>query len=174
MTLMNRNEKTNVKKTALYGLIIAAALVLSWIESQIPPFFPIPGMKIGLTNIIVVLTLYKLGSSSAMAVNVLRIALVSMLFGGIMSMLYSLAGGMLSTVIMILLKKTGKFKTVTVSIAGGISHNIGQILVAMLALNTSGIAWYLAALWFTGMASGTLIGILSNELIKRLPDKLFT
>ena len=131
-------------------------------------------MKIGLTNIIVVLTLYKLGSSSAMAVNVLRIALVSMLFGGIMSMLYSLAGGMLSTVIMILLKKTGKFKTVTVSIAGGISHNIGQILVAMLALNTSGIAWYLAALWFTGMASGTLIGILSNELIKRLPDKLFT
>lgn len=171
---MNRNEKTNVKKTALYGLIIAAALVLSWIESQIPPFFPIPGMKIGLTNIIVVLTLYKLGSSSAMAVNVLRIALVSMLFGGIMSMLYSLAGGMLSTVIMILLKKTGKFKTVTVSIAGGISHNIGQILVAMLALNTSGIAWYLAALWFTGMASGTLIGILSNELIKRLPDKLFT
>ena len=174
MTLMNRNEKTNVKKTALYGLIIAAALVLSWIESQIPPFFPIPGMKIGLTNIIVVLTLYKLGSSSAMAANVLRIALVSMLFGGIMSMLYSLAGGMLSTVVMILLKKTGKFKTVTVSIAGGISHNIGQILVAMLALNTSGIAWYLAALWFTGMASGTLIGILSNELIKRLPDKLFT
>ncbi len=171
---MNRNEKTNVKKTALYGLIIAAALVLSWIESQIPPFFPIPGMKIGLTNIIVVLTLYKLGSSSAMAANVLRIALVSMLFGGIMSMLYSLAGGMLSTVVMILLKKTGKFKTVTVSIAGGISHNIGQILVAMLALNTSGIAWYLAALWFTGMASGTLIGILSNELIKRLPDKLFT
>lgn len=170
---MNRKERNHTKKIALYGILIAAALVFSWLEAQIPPFFAFPGMKLGLTNIVVLLTLYKLGSGSAMAVNVLRIALVSMLFGGMMAMVYSLAGGMLSTAVMILLKKTGKFRLVTVSIAGGVSHNVGQIAAAMLLLNTSGIAWYLTVLWFTGLASGALIGILGSELVKRLPDKLF-
>lgn len=156
--------------TAEYGMLIAAALILSYIESQIPAFFAVPGMKLGLTNVVVLTALYKLGSKSAMAINVLRIVLVSFLFGGFSAMIYSLAGGMLSTAVMILLKKTGRFSIVPVSIAGGVSHNIGQIIVAVLVLNTAGIAWTLAALWISGLVSGTLIGLLAGQLVKRLPD----
>ena len=170
---MNKKSKVNVKRISVYGLITAVAIVLSWLESQIPPFFSVPGMKIGLTNIIVIIALYKMGSGSAMAVNVLRIVIVSFLFGGPSALLYSLSGGMLSTLVMIFLKWTGKFITVTVSIAGGIFHNVGQILIAMLTMNTTGILWYLAVLWFTGAASGALIGILASLIVKRLPDKPF-
>ena len=170
---MKKKAKTNVRKIAVYGMMTALALIFSYLESQIPTFFPVPGMKLGITNIIVVLSLYKMGNGSAMAVNILRIILVSFLFGGPSAMIYSLAGGFLSTSVMILLKQTGKFKVVTVSIAGGIFHNVGQILIAMAALNTNGIAWYLTVLWFTGMATGAPIGLLGNELIKRIPDKIF-
>ncbi len=170
---MNNKRNPTIQKTAVYGMMIALALIFSYLESQIPPLFPVAGMKLGLTNIIVVLALYKMGSGSAMAINVMRIVLVSFMFGGLSAMMYSLAGGMLSTLVMILLKKTGKFHLVAVSIAGGIAHNIGQILVAMLVLNTGGILWYLSVLWFTGLVTGTLIGILGGELVKRLPDRLF-
>ena len=153
--------------------MIALALVFSYVESQIPAFFAVPGMKLGLTNVVVLLALYKMGNGSAMAINILRIVLVSAMFGGPSAMMYSLAGGLLSTVVMILLKKTDKFRIVTVSVAGGISHNIGQIIVAVIVLNTTGIAWYLLMLWFTGMVTGAVIGVLGAELVKRLPDKLF-
>lgn len=169
---MKRNDSA-VKKIAVYGLLIALALIFSYIEAQIPAFFAFPGMKLGLTNVVVLTALYKMGGGQAMGINILRIGLVSVLFGGAAAFLYSLAGGMLSTAVMILLKKTG-FRTVTVSIAGGISHNIGQILVAMAVMNTAAIGWYLTVLWFTGMASGTLIGIIGSELCKRLPDSLFS
>ena len=168
---MKNKTKASAKTAAKYGMLIALALVFSYLEAQIPSFFPVPGMKLGLTNIIVLLSLYRMGWKSAMAVNVLRIVLVSFLFGGISAMIYSLAGGMLSTIVMILLKKTDRFRIVTVSIAGGISHNVGQIIVAVFALNTVGIAWYLTVLWFSGLASGTLIGIIGAELVKRLPEQ---
>ncbi len=163
----------NTKQIVSYGIMIALALVFSYVESQIPAFFAVPGMKLGLTNVVVLLALYKMGNGSAMAINILRIVLVSAMFGGPSAMMYSLAGGLLSTVVMILLKKTDKFRIVTVSVAGGIFHNIGQIIVAVIVLNTTGIAWYLLILWFTGMITGAVIGILGAELVKRLPDKLF-
>lgn len=156
----------------LYGMMIAAALILSYVESQIPAFFAFPGMKLGLTNVVVVLALYKLGGGGAAAVNILRIVLVSALFGGPAALIYSLAGGMLSTAVMIILKRLG-FRSLTVSIAGGVSHNAGQMIAAMIIMNTAGLGWYLAVLWFTGMITGALIGVLGGELIKRLPDKLF-
>ena len=168
---MKNKTKASAKTAAKYGMLIALALVFSYLEAQIPSFFPVPGMKLGLTNIIVLLSLYRMGWKSAMAVNVLRIVLVSFLFGGISAMIYSLAGGMLSTIGMILLKKTDRFRIVTVSIAGGISHNVGQIIVAVFALNTVGIAWYLTVLWFSGLASGALIGIIGAELVNRLPEQ---
>ncbi len=170
-----KKEKKGIKtkKIASYGIMIALALVFSYVESQIPAFFAVPGMKLGLTNVVVLLALYKMGNGSAMAINILRIVLVSAMFGGPSAMMYSLAGGLLSTVVMILLKKTDKFRIVTVSVAGGISHNIGQIIVAVIVLNTTGIAWYLLMLWFTGMVTGAVIGVLGAELVKRLPDKLF-
>ena len=161
--------------TAEYGMMIAAALILSYLESQIPAFFAVPGMKLGLTNVVVLTALYMMDSKSAMAINVVRIVLISFLFGGFSAMIYSLAGGMLSTAVMILLKKTGCFSIVPVSIAGGVSHNIGQIIVAVIVLNTSGIAWTLAALWISGLVSGALIGLLAGQLVKRLPgvSKMF-
>ena len=170
---MKQSKKNNIRRMAVYAMLIALAMIFSYVESQVPPFFAVPGMKLGLTNIVVVTALYKLGNGSAMLINVLRIVLVSLLFGGVMSMLYSLAGGMLSAVVMILLKKTKLFRMVTVSIAGGVAHNIGQILVAMFAMNTVSIVWYLAVLWVSGMVSGALIGLLGAELVRRLPDRLF-
>jgi heptaprenyl diphosphate synthase len=156
------------KQIAQYGLLIAMAMILSYVEAQIPAFFAVPGMKLGLTNIVVLYALYCMGDKSALMINFIRIFLVSMLFGNGISIAYSIAGGLLSGLVMIILKKTGKFSIVTVSIAGGVAHNIGQILVAMYLLEVTAIAWYLLILWFTGIASGLLIGILGGELCRRL------
>jgi heptaprenyl diphosphate synthase len=158
------------KTIAQYGLLIAVALILSYVEAQIPAFFAVPGMKLGLTNVVVLFALYHMGEKSALAVNLLRIFLVALLFGNGMSLAYSVAGGLLSGLVMILLKKTGKFRIVTVSVAGSVSHNIGQILVAMALLGTTSIAWYLLVLWFTGIASGLLIGFVGGELCRRLEN----
>ena len=162
------------KKIALCGVMCALAFAFSYIEFLIPfDMTGIPGIKPGFANLVIMAALYTLGLPYAAFISFVRIVLSWLIFGNITSLLYSLAGGMLSTAVMILLKKTG-FRTVTVSIAGGISHNIGQILVAMAVMNTAAIGWYLTVLWFTGMASGTLIGIIGSELCKRLPDSLFS
>jgi heptaprenyl diphosphate synthase len=156
------------KQIAQYGLLIAMAMILSYVEAQIPAFFAVPGMKLGLTNVVVLYALYCMGDKSALMINFIRIFLVSMLFGNGISIAYSIAGGLLSGLVMIILKKTRKFGIVTVSIAGGVAHNIGQILVAMYLLEVTAIAWYLLILWFTGIVSGLLIGVLGGELCKRL------
>ncbi len=168
--------KLTARKIVLYGILIAVALVLSYLESLIPAFFAVPGMKVGLTNLVVIISLYLMGPWSALVINVIRVVLVGILFGNGISLLYSVAGALLSWVVMVLLKKTGKFGTIAVSIAGGIFHNIGQILVAMLILNTVSIAWYLLILWFSGIAAGAVIGIIGGILCKRLKpvyDKTF-
>ena len=156
------------KLTARYGLLIALALILSYAEAQIPAFFTVPGMKLGLTNVVVLFALYTLGERSALLVNLLRIVLVSVLFGNGMSIAYSLSGGLLSGLVMILLKKTGKFSIVSVSVAGGVAHNVGQILAAMVLLGTKSLAWYLLVLWFSGLASGLVIGVLGGEVCRRM------
>jgi heptaprenyl diphosphate synthase len=156
------------KQIAQYGLLIAVALILSYVEAQIPAFFAVPGMKLGLTNVVVLFALYRMGEKSGMVINLVRIFLVSMLFGNGMSLAYSVAGGLLSGLVMILLKKTGKFRIITVSVAGGVAHNIGQILVAMVLLETKAVAWYLLVLWFTGIGSGLVIGLVGGELCRRL------
>lgn len=162
--MLNKAGKT----VALYGVLIALALVLSYLESLIPAFFAIPGMKIGLTNIVVILALYLIDWKCAVVINVLRVILVGLLFGNIYSLIYSLAGAVLSGVGMILLKKTGKFRMITVSIAGGVLHNVGQIIVAVLVLNTYYVAWYFLVLWFTGIAAGAVIGIIGSLICGRL------
>jgi heptaprenyl diphosphate synthase len=159
------------KKVAQYGLLTALALILSYVEAQIPAFFAIPGMKLGLTNLVVLLALYQMGATSALVINLLRIVLVSVLFGNGMSLAYSVAGGLLSGFVMILLQKNGRFHIITVSMAGGIAHNMGQILVAMVLLETRSLAWYLLVLWFTGIASGAVIGLLGGKLVCRLERK---
>ena len=153
---------TKNRKLALYGLLTALALILSYVEGQIPAFFAVPGMKLGLTNIVVLLALYCMGAKSALAVNFVRIVLVSILFGNGVSFWYSLAGGLLSGAVMIALKKCGRFSVLAVSISGGIAHNIGQITAAMVLLQTAALGWYLLLLWFTGLLSGAVIGVLGG------------
>ncbi len=156
------------KKIATYGVMAALAMILSYVEMQLPAFVAIPGVKLGLTNIVVLVALYKMGYKSALFINIVRIIAVSLLFGTLMSFAFSFAGGMLSTLVMILLKKSDKFSTVGVSVAGGITHNIGQILAAMLLLNTKAIIWYLPVLWLSGILSGLLIGLIGAIIVKRI------
>ncbi len=156
------------KVVAQYGLLVALALILSYAEAQIPAFFAVPGMKLGLTNLVVLVALYRMGTKSALLINLVRIVLVAVLFGNGMSLAYSLAGGLLSGLVMILLKRTGKVHIFAVSVAGGIAHNVGQILVAMALLETTALAWYLLVLWFTGLVSGAVIGLVGGELCRRL------
>lgn len=156
------------KKIALYGVMAALAMILSYVEMQLPAFVAIPGVKLGLTNIVVIVALYKMGDKSALFINVVRIIAVSVLFGTFMSFAFSFAGGMLSTIVMILLKKTDKFSAVGVSVTGGITHNIGQILAAMLLLNTRAIIWYLPVLLLSGIISGLVIGLTGAIVVKRV------
>lgn len=156
-------------KIAQYGLLTALALVLSYLESLIPPLW-VPGVKLGLPNLAVVFALYRLGWKDACAISLARVVLVTLLFGNGAALAYSIAGAALSLSLMGLLKKTRKFSTVGVSVAGGVAHNAGQILVAMALLETSRLAWYLPVLWVSGTIAGVLIGIVSGVLVERVPD----
>ena len=156
------------KKLTVLALSISLALILSYVESLLPAFVAIPGIKMGLANIVIVFVLYKLGWKEAVLVSLIRIVLVSLLFGSIMSLFYSFAGAVLSLVGMILLKKTDKFSTIAVSVTGGVLHNIGQIVMAGILLETNVLLYYLPFLLFSGIVSGILIGILAATMVKRI------
>ncbi len=166
------NIKTKTSKIAIYGVLTALAIILGYVEMQLPAFFAIPGIKPGLTNIVVVVALYSLGNKSSLFINFVRIAIVSMLFGTLMAFLFSAVGGILSTTVMIILKKAGKFSPVGVSAIGGVTHNIGQIIVAMFVLETGSLIYYLPFLIIVGTVSGVLIGIVSAMITKRISFNL--
>ena len=159
-------------KIAVYGLLLALALVLSWVETILPFVFPVPGMKIGLANIVIVTVLYTAGPKEAALISFLRLILVMFTFGNAAAFMYSLAGAALSFLVMWALKSTGKFSTAAVSIAGGCMHNVGQIIIAALVLETSALVYYLPWLLTAGSVSGLVIGILGGILAERT-RKLF-
>ena len=156
------------RRIAQYALLIALAMVLSWLESLVPIATAIPGMKLGLTNLVVIFALYKMRMTDAAAVSLIRVLLVSITFGNAYAFAYSFAGAVLSLLIMIALKKTGKFSTIGVSIAGGVGHNLGQVIVASLVLETEKIFFYLPVLMVSGIAAGICIGVLGGILTERL------
>ena len=156
------------KKTAFFGMFLALSLVAAYIENLIPIQVGVPGVKLGLANIVTMVILYTLGFVAAALLSAARILLSGMLFGSGFAMVYSAAGAAMSMLVMALLKKTKKFSSVGVSVAGGIFHNVGQIIVAMLVLETKALAYYLPILILSGLAAGILIGILSGILTKRL------
>ena len=155
------------KKVAFLGLSVALAMILSFVEHQIPPLVAVPGVKVGLPNLVIVYLLYKLGAKEAVIVSLVRIVLVSMLFGNAQSAFFSICGAVLSLLGMILLKKL--FATTTVSVVGGVLHNIGQIGAAILITRTPGIITYLPVLLISGTIAGVIIGIISGMLVKRVP-----
>lgn len=156
------------EKLALLSMTVAAAMVLSFVESMIPPLTAIPGVKIGLANIAVIFALYRLGAKEAVAVSLLRVFLVSLLFGSVVSMAYGIAGASVSLLLMILLKKLTPLSTVTVSVVGGVAHNIGQIAVACFILDTSKLLYYLPFLLLSGTVAGIAVGAASGFIVKRL------
>ena len=156
------------KKLTVMAMTTAVAMILSFVESQIPAFVAVPGVKIGLANIAVVFALYRLGWKEAVAISLVRVVLVSMLFGSIASLFYSLAGAVLSLTGMGLLKKTEKFTEMMISVTGGILHNIGQIGMACLILETAALRYYLPFLLISGIIAGIVVGILSAVLVQRI------
>lgn len=148
----------NSRELARFALLVALAMVLSWLESLVPLSLAVPGVKLGLANLVVIFALYKLGPQQAAVISLVRVLLITFTFGNAFSFAYSLAGAVLSFVVMLLLKKTGKFSLLGVSIAGGVCHNIGQILVAMAVLGTAELIWYLPALLIAGTVAGICIG----------------
>lgn len=166
---MPLRDRSGARQMAVRGMLVVAAMALSWMEAQVPAFFAVPGMKLGLTNVVVLTALYLVSNRDAVLINLVRILLVGFTFGGVAAMLYSLAGGLLSGAVMILLKNSGRFGPIGVSVAGGISHNVGQITVAVLVLGTKYALYYLPFLWLSGLAAGTVIGLLCGLLLRRLP-----
>ena len=156
-------KKSNV---AFLGLFTAFAMILSFVESQIPTFVAIPGIKLGLPNIAIIIILYKFGYKEAITVSLLRVLLTSLLFGTVLSMLYSIAGAVLSFVVMILLKNV--LSIVTVSVIGGVCHNIGQIVVACLVTATKQLLYYLPVLIISGVIAGIVIGMVAALSYKKI------
>ena len=155
-------------KVAMFGVFTALALIFSYVEAMIPINFGIPGVKLGLANLIVVIVLYKGDWKDALFIAVARIVLSGFIFGNLFSILYSLAGGLLSLLVMILLKKTNAFSIAGVSIGGGAAHNVGQLLIAMFVVHTYQVGYYLPVLLIAGELTGALIGIVALEVVKRL------
>ena len=165
-----RNTKQQIRKLTLLSVLTATALILSYAESVLPPLFPsVPGIKVGLPNIVIIFVLYRMGVRSAVSVSLVRICIAALLFGSPLSFVYSLAGAFLSLTVMALLKKLNILSTVGVSVAGGILHNMGQILAAMLLLQTVQIGYYFIILAITGTVSGLFIGLCGAFMIARFP-----
>ncbi len=160
---------TKTKKLVLLAATAAVAMALSFVESQIPPFVAIPGVKMGLANIAVIFALYRFGIKEAALISLTRVLLVSVLFGTPASLLYSLSGAVLSLTVMGVLKHFPLFSAIGVSVAGGVCHNVAQIFVACLVTKTNLLTLYFPFLLLSGILSGILIGIVGALLVKRIP-----
>lgn len=162
------NSHSVAKQVAVSAMMAVFAIAISYIERLLPLNIGVPGIKLGLANIVVVLSLYLLGTKYALVINLLRIFILSFLFTGPYGLIYSLCGGLLSFGAMVLLKRTTVFSIIGVSVGGSILHNTGQILAAMVLMSTSSLLYYLPVLIITGTVTGTLIGLISGFLLKKL------
>ena len=159
---------SKTKKLTSLALMCTLAMILSYVESLIPAPIAVPGAKIGLANLVTVFALYKLGVREAVTVSITRIILISLLFGTPVSMAYSIGGAIMSLASMILIRKLTPLTPVSVSIVGGIMHNVGQLTVASFVLETDVLTYYLPFLALFGIISGAMIGVLGGLLIKKL------
>ena len=161
--------KKSTNKLVLLSLFAAAALVLSYIESLLPPLYPaVPGIKPGIANIAVLVCLYIFSAKEALVVSLIRIFVSSLLFGNVISMIYSLVGALLSLAVMMSIKKTNLFSAVGVSVTGAVFHNLGQVLTAIVLLENIRIGYYMIVLSFTGILAGVLTGMAGGLVIKYL------
>lgn len=167
-------NRRSARTLATLSLLIAAAMLLSYVEHLLPSFVPIPGVKLGLANVATVFALYILGRRYAVAVTIVRVLLSALLFGNAAGLIYSVSGAALALLGMCLLRGLPLFSEIGVSVAGGVLHNVGQIIAAALVMKTAGlVAVYLPVLLVSGTVAGITIGVASGLLIKRLGNKKF-
>ena len=159
-------------RVAYFGVFTALALIFSYIETLVPISFGIPGVKLGLANLIIVIALYKIPLREVYVLSIVRVLLSGVLFGNYFSIAYSLAGGLLSLTVMALLKKAGGFSVIGISIAGGVCHNIGQLVVAMI-VETFAMSYYMPVLLVAGLITGFLIGVVADQVLRRISDIMF-
>ena len=159
----------NVLKTkvAYFGALTALGLIFSYIEALIPIHLGIPGAKLGLANLVIVVALYKMSVRECYLLSLARVMLSGFLFGNLFGILYSLAGGLFSLTVMAILKRTEKFSIIGVSIAGGVFHNVGQLIMAVVVLWSLSMVYYLPMLLIAGIVTGLLIGLAAREVLKR-------
>lgn len=160
-------------RVAYFGVFTALALIFSYVETLIPFNFGIPGVKLGLANLIIVIAMYKMRLPEVYLLSIVRVVLNGFIFGNYFSIIYSLAGGLLSLTVMSLLKKQGGFSILGISMAGGVTHNIGQLIIAMMIVETFSVAYYVPVLLISGLVTGLVIGITSGEMLKRLVNIQF-
>ncbi|MGN0379247.1 MAG: Gx transporter family protein [Butyrivibrio sp.] len=161
-------EKFMESDVALYGMFVSVSLVLSYIEAIIPINLPVPGMKLGLANIVIIWVLYSMGIKAAAIVSLVRVLLAGFMFGNMYSIIFSMAGALLSLITMYFLKKIKAFSIIGVSIAGGVMHNAGQIIVSMIVLENVRMAYYFPALMISGVVAGIAIGLLGGILYRKI------
>lgn len=156
------------QKLAFLGIFSTVAIIFGYVESLIPVFVGIPGIKLGLANLAILFVLHRYTMKEAAAVSIIRILMIGFMFGNLFSILYSMAGAALSmTVMTILLRKTD-FSLMGVSVAGGVTHNIGQLIIAMCIVESTSLIFYAPALLVSGVITGLLIGWLTTEVSKRI------
>lgn len=156
----------SAKRIAKMSMLVALAIIFSYIEFLIPINLGVPGIKLGLANLVIVIALYTMNAMDVWLISILRILILGFMFGSGMSIIYSIAGAVLSLIVMCIIKRIKGFSIVGVSIAGGVCHNIGQILVAMLVVETIGILYYMPALLVAGVITGAIIGIISKRVVR--------
>lgn len=165
-----RKRKRQTGAVAEYGVLIALAMVLGFVDSMIPVPVPVPGIKLGLANLVTLAGLYLVGIPGTVCVTVLRVILTGITFGNVFSMAYSLSGSFLSLLVMAAARKGRWFSQTGISILGGVFHNIGQLTFAAVIVRTAGVYVYLPALLAAGCAAGAAIGILGGILTERLEN----
>ncbi len=153
------------KRIANIGLMTALAMIFSYVEAMLPINFGIPGVKIGIANLVVVSGIYILNIKDVWMISMIRIFLMGLLFGNGVSLIYSLSGGVLSLLVMMLLKKSGIFSITGVSVAGAVSHNIGQLIAASVVIGNLSIFYYFPVLLIAGVVMGIIIGMLSGRIL---------
>ncbi|MCI9475215.1 Gx transporter family protein [Anaerovoracaceae bacterium 41-7] len=169
--ISTRTRRT--KALALSAMFACLALIFSYVEAIIPFNIGIPGVKLGLANLVIVIALYELNFRYAFVINMIRILLAGLLFSGVFGALYSLAGGILSLLVMWILKKTELFSMVGISMAGGVAHNMGQLLVAAAIVSNLRMFLYFPILMFSGLVTGILMGIVAYVIDNKIPKSIF-
>lgn len=157
-----------IQRLSALSLTVAVAMLLSYIEAQLPAFTAVPGIKVGLANIAVIFALYRFGIKDAVVISIIRVAMISLLFGSVVSLAYGFSGAVVSLALMAVLKRFSPLTPIGVSVAGGVAHNIGQIAVACILVRSAAVAYYLPVLLISGTVAGIVTGVAAGILVKRL------